>query len=134
LKTALEVLRGNPDCSGQVGTVGYCLGGRLAFMMALESDAAVNVGYYGVGLEGLVDQAAKIKAPLLLHIAEQDKYTPPEVRKKIAAGLSGIPQAAIQLYPTADHGFARTGGMHYNAEAARLADERTVELFKKVLF
>jgi carboxymethylenebutenolidase len=133
LKTALEILRGNPDCSGQIGTVGYCLGGRLAFMMALESDAAANVGYYGVGLEGLVGQAGKIKAPLMLHIAEQDKYTPPEVREKVAAGLAGVPQATIHTYPGADHAFARTGGMHYDAAAAQLADARTAELFAKTL-
>ena len=133
LKTALEMLRGNPDCSGQVGTVGYCLGGRLAFMMALTSDALVNVGYYGVGLEGLVGQAGKIKAPLMLHVAEQDKYSPPEVREKIMAGLAGVPKAEMHVYPGVDHAFARTGGMHYDAAAAKLADGRTAELFAKVL-
>ena len=81
----------------------------------------------------MLTEADRIKAPLLLHIAEEDKYTPPDVREKIIAGLATNPKATVQVYPGVDHAFARTGGVHYDPEAARLADERTAALFKKVL-
>ncbi len=54
LKATLAAARALPGCNGKAGTMGYCLGGRLAFMMAEQSDADVNISYYGVGLDGLL--------------------------------------------------------------------------------
>ena len=54
LKATVAAARKLPGCNGRVGTMGYCLGGRLAFMMAEQSDADVNISYYGVGLDGLL--------------------------------------------------------------------------------
>src|SRR3546814_15864087 len=77
--------------SGKVGTVGFCLGGFLAYMMACRSDADANVGYYGVGIQDKLSEAAKIGKPLMLHIAGADKFVPPEAQEKIKEGLSGKP-------------------------------------------
>ena len=56
--------------------MGYCLGGRLAFMMAEQSDADVNISYYGVGLDGLLDDLDKVTKPLVVHIADKDEFFP----------------------------------------------------------
>ncbi|HYD64696.1 dienelactone hydrolase family protein [Azospirillum sp.] len=133
LKAALAWLRGGQDCTGKVGTVGYCLGGRLAFMMAMRSDADCNVSYYGVGLDALLGEAGNITKPLLMHVAEKDKFATPEVLQKLTAGLSGNPHVALHVYAGADHAFARPGGEHYDKAAADLANGRTSAFFKQHL-
>ena len=63
--------------------MGYCLGGRLAFMMAEQSDADANISYYGVGLDNLLGDLGKVTKPLLVHIADKDEFFPPEGRAKV---------------------------------------------------
>jgi len=133
LKATLAWLRQNPDCTGKAGSVGYCLGGRLAFMMAARSDSDANVSYYGVGLDGLTGEAASITKPLLMHIAEKDQFVPAEAREKILAAVKGNPNVTAHVYPGVDHAFARAGGAHFDAEAAELANGRTAAFFKQHL-
>ena len=133
LKATLDALRKTAGCSGKVGTVGYCLGGKLAFLMATRSSADCNVSYYGVGLDGILGEASKISKPTMLHIAEQDKFVPPEAQKKVKDGLAGNAHVTIHSYPGVDHAFAREGGQHWNAEAAGQANQRSAEFFRKHL-
>jgi len=133
LVATLAHLRRLDACKGKAGSVGYCLGGKLAYLMATRSDADANVGYYGVGIEGALDEAAKISKPLMLHIAAQDEFCPPEAQAKIHHGLDANPLVAIHDYPGMDHAFARIGGAHYHQASADLANERTATFFKKHL-
>ncbi|HTS94707.1 MAG TPA: dienelactone hydrolase family protein [Stellaceae bacterium] len=133
LKSTLAHLRKLPACTGKVGSVGYCLGGKLAYLMATRSDADCSVGYYGVGIEGALDEAKNIKKPLLLHIAAKDQFCPPEAQAKIQAGLKGNAHVAIHVYPGMDHAFARPGGQHYDKASADLANSRTADFFRKHL-
>jgi len=124
-KAALAHLRAHPGCSGKVGAIGYCLGGKLAYLMATRSDADCSVGYYGVGIENALDEADAIARPLMLHIAENDQFVPPEAQAAIKARLADNPNVVIHGYPGVDHAFARVGGAHYDAQAATLANERS---------
>lgn len=133
LKATVAHARGMQGANGKVATMGYCLGGRLAYMMAARSDADANVSYYGVGLEGLLGEAGAIKAPLILHIAERDKFVPPEAQAAIGTGLKGHAKVAVHIYPGVDHAFARRGGHAYDARAATIADGRSAELLAKAL-
>ena len=133
LKATVNFARTMPGSNGKVGTMGFCLGGRLAFMMATQSDADVNISYYGVGLDGLLGDAGNIKAPLLLHIAERDRFVPAEAREKILAGLAGKKDVAAHVYPGVDHAFARMGGHSWDGRAATIANGRTAELLARVL-
>lgn len=133
LKAALMVLRKHPACAGKVGSVGYCLGGKLAYLMATRSNADCSVGYYGVGIQDLLGEAKAIKKPLLLHIAGQDEFVPPPAHEKIKAGLKGNPQVTMHDYPACGHAFARPGGAHWNADAAQSANQRTAEFFRRHL-
>ena len=74
--------------------MGYCLGGLLAFMMAEQSDADINISYYGVGLDSLLGDLAKVTKPLLVHIADQDEYFPAEGRARAPAGRGPAPPPA----------------------------------------
>lgn len=133
LTATLAHLRGFHGGNGKVGSVGYCLGGRLAFLMATRSDSDCNVSYYGVGLDALVDEVPQIRKPLLMHMATKDQFVPPEAQEKIKAAVDGHPQIALHLYEGQDHAFAREGGQHYDPDAAKLANERTLAFFARHL-
>ena len=133
IQATIDHARKMPGSNGKVATMGFCLGGRLAFMAAARTDADANISYYGVGLEGLLGEAGKIKAPLILHIAEKDKFVPPEAQAKILEGLKGQAQVSAYVYPGVDHAFARMGGHSWDARAATIANGRSAELLAKVL-
>jgi len=119
--------------AGKVGVVGYCLGGRLAFMTAARTDADASVGYYGVGLDGLLGEKHAIAHPLLLHIPEEDHFVGKDAQAAIHAGLDDHPKVTIFDYPGEDHGFATEMGKRRSAESADLADKRTAEFFAEAL-
>jgi len=133
LLATLAHVRKLPGCSGKVGAVGYCLGGKLAYLMATRSDVDASVGYYGVELDKYLDEVHDIRMPLMLHIAALDKYTPAPVREKLLKAFARNPVITAYVYDNADHAFARTGGDHYNAEAAKLANDRTDQFFAEYL-
>jgi carboxymethylenebutenolidase len=112
-----------------VGCVGYCLGGRLAFMAAARTDVDASVGYYGVGLEGLMGEKHAIARPLLLHIAGGDHFVTPDKQALIHAGLDDHPKVTLHDYPGQDHGFATESGQRRSDQAAQLADSRTEAFF-----
>ncbi len=124
-------MRGRPELTGgKVGVLGFCLGGKLAYLAATRTDADVAVGYYGVGIEAALGEAAKISKPLLLHIAELDQFCPPEARAKIVQALQGNPHVRLHVYPGVDHAFARVGGDHFHRPSALMAHERTIATLK----
>jgi carboxymethylenebutenolidase len=133
LKATLAALRKHPACAGKVGSVGYCLGGKLAYLMATRSDADANVGYYGVGIQDSLGEAKSIKKPLTLHIAAKDQFVPPEAQAKIKDALQSNRLVTLYGYPEQDHAFARVGGQHYDKAAADLANKRTADFFKQHL-
>ena len=111
--------------TGNVGTVGYCLGGKLAYLCATRTDATCNVGYYGVAIEAALDEAPSIRNPLLLHIAEKDQFCPPEAQAQIKQHLAGHAAVTIHSYSGVDHAFARPGGAHFDQAAADIANQRS---------
>ena len=133
LQATLQVARALPGSDGRAGTMGFCLGGRLAYMMAAHSDADCNVSYYGVGLEGLLADVPKVRTPLLMHIAEQDKFVPPDAQAAITAAVAGNPAIAAHVYPGVDHAFARMGGHSWDGLSATIANGRTAELLQRTL-
>ena len=120
-------------CTGKTGTVGYCLGGLLAYLSSARTDIDASVGYYGVNIQEKLDEAKNIKKPLLLHVAGKDQFVPVEAQKKMSDGLKGNPQITIHLYPEMDHAFARVGGAHYDKANAELANGRTATFFRQHL-
>jgi carboxymethylenebutenolidase len=117
----------------KVGVVGYCLGGRLAYMVAARTDADASVGYYAVGIPELLREKHAIARPLMLHLAGADHFVPPEAQAKIHAGLDDHPKVTLHDYPGEDHGFATEFGQRRSDEAANLADSRTAAFFAEHL-
>jgi carboxymethylenebutenolidase len=133
LKATVAAARTLPGSNGRVGTMGYCLGGRLAVMMAVQSDADVNVSYYGVGIDDQLAGFAKVRAPLVMHIAGEDAFFPAAGRAKVVAAAQGLAHVHAYTYAGADHGFARVGGGHWNGRAATIANGRSAEALAAAL-
>ena len=130
---AVEFLRKHPAGSGRVGAVGFCLGGNLAWLLSVRFKSDCAVGYYGVSIEKTLGEANCLSSPLMLHIAGKDQYCPPDAQKEIHGALDANPLVTIHDYPDQDHAFGRPGGAHYDADAAELANLRTLEFFVRSL-
>jgi carboxymethylenebutenolidase len=117
----------------KVGAVGYCLGGRLAYMTAARTDVDASVGYYAVGLPELLREKHGIAHPLMLHIAGADHFVGPEQQQAIHEGLDDHPKVTLHDYLGLDHGFATEIGARRNEEGAELADSRTAAFFAENL-
>ena len=117
----------------KVGCVGYCLGGRLAFMAAARTDIDASVGYYGVGIDGLLGEKHAIAHPVMLHIPTADGFVPRETQAAMHAGLDDHPKVTLHDYEGLDHGFATETGQRRDEAAATLADSRTSAFFAEHL-
>ena len=132
IEATIRYARDKLGCA-KVGAVGYCLGGRLAFMTAARTDADASVGYYAVGIDSLLREKHAIAHPLMLHIPPADHFVPPEVQKAMHEGLDDHPKVRLHDYEGLDHGFATEFGKRRNEEGAQLADKRTADFFAEHL-
>ena len=117
----------------KVGAVGYCLGGRLAYMTAARTDSDATVGYYAVGIDNLLHEKHAIANPLMLHIPTEDGFVDKATQKAMHDGLDDHPKVVLHDYEGLDHGFATEFGKRRSDEAANLADSRTSEFFAEHL-
>jgi carboxymethylenebutenolidase len=120
---AAEQLQG---ATGKVGVMGFCLGGLMTYLTAARHHLDAGVAYHGGDTESYLDEAQAIAAPLLMHLAEEDEYISKDAQARIKAALGSVSSATVYSYASQNHAFARHTGLHYNAEAAALANGRTV--------
>lgn len=135
IQASLTHLRGLPECSGDaLGVVGYCLGGKLAYLAACRlPEVACAVAYYGVGIENALGELEGLRGRLVLHIPELDDFCPPPAREAIVQALARLPRTEAYVYPGVGHAFARPAGAHYDKSSALLAHERSIATLRRVL-
>ncbi len=128
IQAAINHLR---DTQGteKVGCIGYCLGGRLAYMTAARTDIDASIGYYAVGIDGLLGEKEAIANPLMLHIAGDDGFVDADTQAAMHAGLDDHDKVTLHDYPGLNHGFATETGTRRDNEAAELADGRSEAFF-----
>lgn len=119
--------------ASKAGVIGYCMGGYIAFLAACRTDTDATVAYHGGGIHTALDEAKNIGRPLLLHNPMKDSFIPVEALNTIRETLKGNPLVTIHEYAEQDHAFTREGGKHYDADATKLADARTIAFFKQHL-
>ncbi len=124
---------GGLDGVAKVGAVGYCLGGKLAYMVAARTDIDASVGYYGVMIDQMLDESHAIANPLMLHIPTADHLVGPEAQAAVHAGLDSHPRVTLHDYEGLDHGFAAEMGNRRDEAGAQLADGRTAAFFAEHL-
>jgi carboxymethylenebutenolidase len=129
IQQTLQHLKTLASCDAEAGlaVVGYCLGGKLAYLAACRlPEVACAIGYYGVGIDQALPEMANIQGRLVLHIAELDQFTPAAARQSIVAAAAAYPNVQVHVYPAVDHAFARPNSPHYHKPSAKFAHERSI--------
>jgi carboxymethylenebutenolidase len=129
MQAALAVLCTRPECSGRVGALGYCMGGRLAFTAAAVCGVDAAVAYYGGGIANHLDLAGQINCPVQFHHAATDASIPPEAVQAVQVAMAAAQSAAaaeFHLYPGAQHGFNCWARAAYHPASAALAHGRSL--------
>jgi len=130
--SAFYYLKNNKDCNGKVGVVGFCFGGWIANMMAVDlPDLAAAVPFYGS--QPSAEDVPKIQAPLLLQYAGLDTRITDGWPAYEAALKANHKQYTAYIYPNVNHGFHNDTTPRYDKAAAELAWQRTIDFFKDKL-
>ena len=132
-RTAVDWLRSQPQCNGKVAAVGFCMGGRIAFLAASRAGVDAAIGLYALGIAKHLDEVRTMAVPLQLHYGLSDEHIPKSEIDTVAAAAAGNPNIEIQLYPDAGHGFfnrARLSGDENAIEAATAHIDRFLGRFK----
>jgi carboxymethylenebutenolidase len=133
IKTSVAALRARPELAGKVGAIGYCMGGRLAYLAAATAGVDAAVCYYGGGIQDQLDRATSIKCPIQFHYGAKDTAIPVEAVEKVKAAFVGK-KAQFWIYPDAGHGFNCWDRASYHAPSAALAHGRTLVFLAPTLF
>ena len=123
---AADLLLARPEVEGRVAAIGYCFGGRLAYLAAAAGKVDAAVAYYGGGIQNALDVADEITQPILFHYAENDHGIPLSAVEQVEARFAGRRNATFHVYPGAEHGFNCPDRASYNQRAAALAHGRTL--------
>ena len=121
---AMETLSGLAECTGKVGYMGFCLGGKLAYLTAARLDPAVAISFYGVGLPDLLGEADKITCPMVFHCPALDKWLPPEGVATLCQAFVERTDIEVYTYPGADHGFYNQDREVYDKPSVSIAGKR----------
>jgi carboxymethylenebutenolidase len=133
IAATLAAARATPGASGKVGVMGFCLGGLMSYLTAARTPVDAAVSYYGGQTEQYLQEASAVAAPLLMHLGTEDEFISRSAQSRIMAAFQGRPEVTIHSYPNCSHAFARHTGIHYDAEAAALANARTSAFFRHTL-
>jgi carboxymethylenebutenolidase len=133
MEDTVKHLAGLPECNGKAGAVGYCLGGKLCYLLCCRTDIACAVAYYGTYIEHNIREAGNLHRPFMLHMAMKDRWVQAEVNDLLERRLSPNPLVTIHKYPEADHAFARHGGKPFRKADADRALGLTVDFFRRHL-
>lgn len=127
-----EYLRDRDDSTGKIGAVGFCYGGGVVGAIAVTyPDLAAGVPFYG--RQPAPEDVVNIQAPLLIHYGELDDRINEGWPAFEAALDAAGKQYTMHMYPGANHGFHNDTTPRYDAEAAALAEERTIAFFQEHL-
>ena len=133
LARAVSMLRGMPEVTGGVASLGFCMGGLLSYLCAANAGVDAAVCYYGGGIDSQLDQAAKVTCPILFHFAEKDHYITKSAVDAVRGAFGNARNAVIETYPDVDHGFNCWERPSYNQKASAVAHGMSLSFLGKVL-
>ncbi len=123
---AVDHLAGLPEVGGRPGVLGFCLGGTLAFGVAVADDPSVCISYYGSGVPAMADRLDEVGCPTLLHFGATDAYIPGEGVEALAEALAGRTGFVLNV-ELAGHAFDNhEAAMFWDESAAKAAWAKTM--------
>ena len=129
IMAAYPTLQARPECNGKIGAVGFCMGGLYTNVMATRvPELRAAVPYYGPPPSNLGD-AAKIKAPMLVQLAENDNFVNSKWPAWEEALKANKVSYTMKMYPGTQHGFHNDTTPRYDEAAAKLSWQRTLDFF-----
>jgi len=133
LTRAVNLLRGMPEVTGSVASLGFCMGGLLSYLCAANAGVDAAVCYYGGGIDSQLNQAGQVTCPILFHFAEKDHYITRSAVDAVKAAFGNAKNAVIETYPDVDHGFNCWERPSYNQKASAVAHGMSLSFLGKVL-
>jgi carboxymethylenebutenolidase len=124
---AVRHARGMSEVTGDVGAVGFCFGGGLAFNVAAEEPLDALVSYYGSALPQLHPLAPRVGAPSLHHFGDADAFIPMDTVAEIEAAVTAQPDVTVEIHPGAGHAFDNPAPAFHHPVASAAAWASTVE-------
>ena len=119
MRVAAGWLRAQPFSAGKVAAIGFCGGGRFAFLAAVRCGVDAAASLYGLGISQHLGEIGNAKGPLQLHYGLQDQHIPRQEIDAVADGVRGRPSVELFLYPQAGHSFANPVRPTYDAAATQ---------------
>lgn len=133
LEGTVRTLRARPEVTGGVGALGFCIGGRLAYLAAAAGLVNAAACYYGGGIQDQLQKAASVRCPMLFHYGATDPMIPLAAVERVRAAFADRDSAKFFVYPGASHGFNCWERASYQPLAAMQAHGRTVLHFARHL-
>jgi len=133
IAATLKAVRAMPELRGKIGTVGFCLGGKLAYLAAAHTDVDCAVCYYGVGIQERLEDVARIECPIVFHFGDQDGLTPLAAVEQVRAAVAGREGVELYVYAGAGHAFASRDRDTFVKPAAMMAHSRSIAALRKAL-
>jgi carboxymethylenebutenolidase len=129
----LDYVRGLPTATGDAAVIGFCFGGRLAFLTAARANPDVAICYYGGGIDRHAAEAVSIRCPIMLHWGAEDAAIPAHAREAVRTALAGHDHAEAYVYTGAGHGFNCDRRASFHPFGASLAHSRSLGLMHSVI-
>lgn len=131
---AARVLRARVEVGlAKIGALGYCMGGRMAWLAAATAGVDAAVAYYGGGIHLHLHHAAAVRCPVQFHYAGHDDHIPPQAVAAVREAM-GPERAEVHMYDAAHHGFNCWARGSYHAASAALAHGRALAFLAERLF
>ena len=131
-RTAVQWLRGSPSCTGRIAAIGFCMGGRSAFLAGARAGADAAVSLYALGIARHLDELRNVGVPVQLHYGLNDEHIPESEIEAVAVAAASNPHVEVHRYPGAGHGFFTAGRPAYNAQAVAAATTHIDRLLAKL--
>jgi carboxymethylenebutenolidase len=128
LRLAVDALRRMRGCSGKVAAIGFCMGGRLAYLAATRAGVDAAISLYALGISRHLDEIARIVCPVQLHYGQRDEHVPASEIDAVGLAARANPRIEMLLYPEAGHSFFNPVRPTFDAAATALAERRMSRL------
>jgi carboxymethylenebutenolidase len=127
-RTAVEWLRGQTFCSGMIAAIGFCMGGRTAFLAAMHAGVDAAISLYALGIAKHLDEVRTVGVPVQLHYGLNDEHIPKSEMDAVAEAAKGNRAVEVHFYPGAEHGFFTKGRAAWHPEAVAVASRHIARL------